>query len=300
MTQPRRVLPGMTVLITRRSVRRTHLFRPDPELCRLYVYVLAVIAKRHGILVHAVVLMSTHEHLIVTDLEGRLPSFMRELHRLFALGVKVLRGWEGAVWDHERPSVVQLVTPHAIVEKLAYLMANPVAAGLVRCARDWPGLITLPEQLGCATLKAQRPAYYFDECSQLWPQEVELNLSMPLVGDMTANEIRDAVSCELAAQEAQAHDDVRARGGKVQGATRVRRGSPYERAKSWEPMRARTPHVAVGRHQKQALAEAVTQLREFREAYFAAMARWRNGVRDAAFPLGTWLMRIVHGAVVAT
>src|SRR5690349_9125794 len=116
---PRRVLPGKTVLITRRTLRRTHLFRPDPELNQLYLYFLAVLANRYGIRIHAVVLMSTHEHIVATDTRGCLPTFLRELHRLVALAVKVLRKWEGAVWDHERPSVVELRTPEAIIEKLA-------------------------------------------------------------------------------------------------------------------------------------------------------------------------------------
>ena len=47
----------------------------------------------------------------------------------------MLRKWEGPTWDHERPSVVRLLTEQAIIEKLAYVMANPVKAGLVRRAR---------------------------------------------------------------------------------------------------------------------------------------------------------------------
>lgn len=82
MTLPRCVTAGMTVMITRRTLRRTQLLRPDPALRQLYLYCLAETAKRHGIRVHAVTLMSTHEHLIVTDTDGRLPLFLRELHRL--------------------------------------------------------------------------------------------------------------------------------------------------------------------------------------------------------------------------
>ena len=33
MTQPRLVLPGDTVMVTRRTLRRHHLFRPDPADC---------------------------------------------------------------------------------------------------------------------------------------------------------------------------------------------------------------------------------------------------------------------------
>jgi len=58
MTQPRCLVAGMTVLVTRRTLRRTQLLRPDPELRRLYVFGLATLAKRHRIRVHAVTLMS--------------------------------------------------------------------------------------------------------------------------------------------------------------------------------------------------------------------------------------------------
>jgi hypothetical protein len=300
MTQPRRVLPGMTALVTRRSLRRTHLFRPEPELNQLYLYALGVLAERHGILVHAVVLMSTHEHLVLTDSRGRLPVFLRELHRTFALGVKVLRKWEGAVWDHERPSVVELRTPEAILEKLGYAIANPVAAGLVRYAKDWPGVMTVPQQLGRATLRAKRPAFYFDEDNPLWPSEVELKLSMPRVGDMTEEEIRCAVANELAEHERQARTDVEHKGWAFVGADRVRKGSPYSRAKSWEPLRGRNPQFAVGKRQKEAFFDAVVALRAFRRAYHAALEQWRRGVRSVCFPLGTWSMRVVHAATVAT
>jgi hypothetical protein len=289
----------MTVLITRRSLRRTHLFRPDPDLSQFYLYVLAVTAQRHGVLVHAAVLMSTHEHLVVTDTRGTLPLFLRELHRLFALGVKVLRKWEGAVWDHERPSVVNLRTPEAVIEKLGYVIANPVAAGLVRYAKDWPGVTTRPDQLGRTRIRAQRPAFYFDERNPLWPQEAELELSMPSVGNMTAEEIRSVVANEVAERESQARADARHRGSTFLGADRVRKASPYDRAKSWEPLRGRNPQFAVGKRQSEAFLDAVVALRAFRQAYRAALDGWRSGLRTACFPAGTWVMRVVHAACVA-
>jgi hypothetical protein len=53
MTQPRLLLPGDTVMVTRRTLRRHHLFRPDPAIRQLYLYTLAVCARQFGILVHA-------------------------------------------------------------------------------------------------------------------------------------------------------------------------------------------------------------------------------------------------------
>jgi REP element-mobilizing transposase RayT len=105
--------------VCRRRRRRHHLFRPDPAIRQLYLYVLGVCANQFGILVHAVTLMSTHEHLVITDPKRCYPDFLRDLHRLVSLGAKVLRKWEGPVWDHEKSSVVRLLTKQAMVEKLS-------------------------------------------------------------------------------------------------------------------------------------------------------------------------------------
>jgi hypothetical protein len=259
----------------------------------------AVLAKRHGILVHAVTLMSTHEHLVLTDTRGTLPLFLRELHRMVALMMKVLRKWEGAVWDHERPSVVHLRTPQAVIEKLAYVMANPVAAGLVRRASDWPGVSTRPDELGTASWTVARPELYLDADNPMWPEQATLQLTMPSALELTDTQVRRAVSDELRALETQALASVRSRGMSIVGAERVRKGSPFKRAKSWEPLRGRNPSFAVGKDQPEAFREAVQALRAFRQAYRAALTQWRNGVRNVLFPSGTWLMQWLHRAAVA-
>jgi hypothetical protein len=295
MALPRRIRPGSIVMITRRTLRRTHLLRPDSELTALYVYCLAVLAPRHGIAVHAAVLMSTHEHLIVTDSRGELPRFLQQLHRIVALAVKVLRGWEGAVWDHEKTSVVELRTPQAVVEKLAYVMANPVAAGLVASAKQWPGLTTAPEHLGRTQWTAARPDYYFDADNPGWPATATLPLVLPAIG-MTEAELERAVRYELRALELAAQQAVKRKGWRFSTPARLRQLSPFDRAKSWEPLRGRNPTFAVGRGQRAAFFEAVLELRVFRAAYRVALESWRAGVRAVTFPAGTWLMRWLHAA----
>jgi len=300
MTQPRFVVPGSTVMITRRTLRRHHLFRPDPAIRQLYLYTLALCARQFGILVHAVTLMSTHEHLIVTDTKGRLPDFLRRLHRLVSLGTKVLRKWEGPTWDHEQASVVRLLTEQAIIEKLAYVMANPVQAGLVRYARDWPGITVLPQELGRRTWRIERPEAYFDADNRQWPDAAELSLTLPPVLEQTygPETLRDAVRIELERQERLAHQEVKRRGWRVLGAERVRRLSPYRRATSFELLRSRNPTFAVGRGQRKVFFEAVAELRAFRRAYRQALEKWRAGLREVVFPTGTWCMCQVHGVVV--
>jgi REP element-mobilizing transposase RayT len=300
MTQPRLILPGSTVLITRRTLRRHHLFRPDPDIRRLYLYTLALCAHQFGVLVHAVTLMSTHEHLIVTDTRGCLPDFLHRLHRLVALGTKVLRKWEGPTWDHERPSVVRLLSEQAILEKLAYVMANPVKAGLVPRARDWPGITVLPQELGRRTWHIERPAAFFDADNPQWPHRVELSLTMPpmLQDRYDARKVRDAVRRELEQEEESARQDLKKRGCHVLGPECVRRLSPYRRATSVEPLRGRSPTFAVGRGQRRRFFEAVAELRTFRRAYRQAFEQWRAGLRSVVFPQGTWCMWRVHGVVV--
>ena len=300
MTQPRRILPGTTYLITRRTLRRHFLFRPDPDIRRLFLYALCVNAKRFHIDVHAVVLMSTHEHLIVTDPEGNLPLFLRSFHRQVALGTKVLRKWEGPVWDQQKTSEVRLLTPRAIFENLAYVMANPVKAGLVRYAKDWPGVNVRPQDLGQLVLRAKRPEGYYDVDNPQWPDSVELQLTLPpaLTKSYARQAIVTTVADELRKQERNARRDLKAQKWSVMGAKRVKKCSPFRRAKSFEKLVSRNPTFAVGRRQKKRFFKAVEELRAFRTSYRDALTEWKRGKRDVTFPLGSWLMPELHRAHV--
>jgi hypothetical protein len=297
MTFPHRVLPGLSFLITRRTLRRTHLLRPDAELNNLFRYCLAYAADRNGIAVHCATVMSSHEHLVVTDTRGALPRFLHDLHRTLALGIKVLRRWEGAVWDHEKTSVVELRTEQAVLEKIAYCIANPVAAGLVRSADQWPGVTIAPTQLGRTMWTAKRPQFYLDQDNPQWPATLSLTLQMPrlTIDDALAREMVDS---EVKRLEREARETAKAKGWRVLGPDRVSSLSPFDRAKSWEPLRSRNPTFAVGRGQHEHFERAVTMLRAFRKAYHAAIKAWCHGLRDVDFPAGTWFMRW-HGAVIA-
>ncbi|MDH3726755.1 MAG: transposase, partial [Myxococcales bacterium] len=224
------------------------------------------------------------------------------LHRLVSLSTKVLRKWEGPTWDHDRSSVVRLLTEQAVIEKLAYVMANPVKAGLIQHARDWPGVTVLPHELGRRTFRIERPAVFFDPNNRNWPDTVELSLTLPPTLERTydAHTVREAVKEELGRQEQLARQEVKKRGWRVLGADRVRRLSPYRRATSFEPLRDRDPTFAVGRGQRKVSFQAVAELRAFRRAYRRALEQWRSGLRNVVFPQGTWCMCQMHGVVVQT
>ena len=299
MSQPRQIIPGATYLITRRVLRRHYLLKPDFVVNNLFLFFLAVLSAKYGIAITAFCIVSTHEHLIVTDKLGQLPLFLRDLHRLTALVLKIHRKWDGAFWDHEQTSVVHLQTPEAIAEKIAYVMANPTAVGAVRYAKDWPGLVTTPKDLGKGSWTAKRPTVYLDQQSSQWPEQATLTLEMPPMLVQAYDDPVAVIEREYEELQQKARDEAAANGRPFMGADRVMKVSPYERAKSWEDIRSLNPTFAVGRGQQKAKELAIKALKAFRSAYRDALKRWRSGNRMAVFPLGTWWMATFHGASVA-
>jgi hypothetical protein len=146
-------------------------------------------------------------------------------------------------------------------------------------------------------LHARRPSVYLDPNNPQWPEEAPLPLSLPpAIEPEDADIFRREVAEELEQQEAHARAEMRLRGHRFLGAKRASEVSPYERATSFEALCQRNPTFAVGRDQGPAWRRAAAALRAFRASYRLALERWCAGARDALFPVGTWWMRVFHGA----
>ena len=301
MSCPRFIVAGSTVMITRRTIQRRHLFAHDAVVRDLFLYALGVTANKFGLLLLTVILMSTHEHIVLTDPQGLLPDFLRDFHRLFALGIKRHRKWAGAVWDPGKTSVVRLITSQALVEKIAYCMANPVAAGLVPNVSAWPGLTTHPSQLGRGQFEVPRPRVFFDANNKQWPDSLVLPLAMPPSSLWTgsAEELRQSVSRELELQQEVARKKLESEGRQFLGLERCRRTNPFDQARGPEPLHDRNPTFAVGRGQREMRLAAIAVHRSFMRAYRAALEQWCSGQRDVAFPRGSWWMEHFHAARVS-
>src|ERR1700761_5521337 len=170
------VTKGATYLVTRRCTQRQFLLRPSAEMNRIFRYCLAYAAMRTGIEVHGLVAMSNHWHGVVTDPDARLPEFLQLLHRLIAGATNLLLGRAENLWAAEAPSAVQLEHPDDVLDRLAYVIANPVAAGLVKDPNEWPGVITT--RLG-ETLVAERPEIFFRETGSAMPERIKLVCTVP-------------------------------------------------------------------------------------------------------------------------
>jgi putative transposase len=299
MTRRRIIEPGTTWALSRRTTRRYFLLNPDQarELERCYWYCLGLAARRFGVLVHAGCLMSTHSHEAVTDVRGELPRFLQEFHRLLALTTKALRGWPGEVFDKRSTAQHELLTPEATIESLAYLIANPVEAGAVRYAKDWPGAHTLPREIGTRTVRVERPRHYFNPDNSAWPEVVELDLEMPaeLVLDYGIALAQQRIADRVKAREHRAWQESKRTGIAFVGARRVLRQSHTKRARSYEAFESLNPQFAAAGH-REAARGAMQRLRAFNAQYDQALAAWASGKRTVRFPVGTWWMRVCHGA----
>ena len=290
MTAPRQILPGTTYLVTRRCSQRQFLLKPSKATNETFLYLLAVAAHRFGVEVHAFCVLSNHFHLVVTDPHAQLPAFHQFLDALLARALNASLGrWE-AFWAPNSYSAVSLSSPSDVLDKAAYVLANPVAANLVRSGRLWPGLWSPPEWIGAKTLEVTRPKHFFDQKGAL-PEQASLRLTPP-PGFASAEDFRDQLVAAVAEREAQAH----APEGFL-GAARVLAQKATGRPAPGEPRRTLNPTIAA--RDKWKRIEALGRLVEFLRSYRSAWAARRAGRADTVFPPGTYLLRVVHGVPCA-
>jgi REP element-mobilizing transposase RayT len=292
VTAPRRIVQGTTYLLSRRCTQREFLLRPSALTNRIVKFVLAVAAARYGVLVHAACVMSNHWHLVVTDTRANLPDFTHLLDGVVARAVNALYGRSENFWAPCSYSAVALVSPEDVVEKSAYALANPAAAGLVARGRQWPGVWSDPWAIGGRGEVVERPGHFFAQDGTM-PERETLVLSVP-PGFESVEAFRDALLARVKELEDVAAVEREARGVSVLGARRVKQQSHTHRPETREPPSGLDPRIAAGDKWKR--IEVLGQLASFLEQHRDAWVRFCRGERRVVFPLGTYLMRVRFGA----
>lgn len=293
MSIPRFVPKGGVWFLCRRCTQRQYLLKPSKRANQAFLYALAVAAQKTGVKVLWTIAMSNHQHCGIYDPLGNMVEFTREFHRLVAKHHNAMYGrWEN-FWACETPTDVLLEGAEDILDKLVYSLANPCSAHLVERAKQWPGVISLPEQLG-KTMVIKRPKTYFREDGPM-PAQVELTFHKPpQLEHLSMEEYRELVARRLRKVEDELIAKRRAEGRKVLGRRNVLRQSHEDSPKSLEPRRVRRPRLAAKSVWRR--LEAIRRLKHFVKAYAEALAEWRNGNRNVEFPYGTYAMRVLHGA----
>jgi putative transposase len=296
--RPRPVIENRTYMFTRRCSERRFFLRPDAETTNAFWYCLGWAAQKHRQVLHAAVALSNHVHVVATDPLGVYPDFLRDFHGLLARVVNAWRGrWEH-FWDANQASAVVLEDDGAQLEKIVYVLANPL--GLVEKAVDWPGATALHALASDRTVVAVRPKHFFrdnDNGGEM-PPTVTLTFEVPpALGHLSRSEYVALVLERLEALESRASAERRDEGVTVVGRKRVLRQHWNDRPTDAEPRRELSPSVAC--RDKWRRVERLEANKLFQVLYRAAFEGFRAGLA-AIFPIGTWSMRFRAAIRIST
>ncbi|MBV8685887.1 MAG: transposase [Alphaproteobacteria bacterium] len=132
----RLVLPDIPHHVTQRGTRRQPTFFGDGDY-RLYLALLRAWCGKSGTAVWSWCLMPNHVHLIlVPSAQDGLRAAVAETHRRYAWLINRREGWQGHLWQ-DRFASFPMDDRH-LVACARYVELNPVRAGLVPRAQDWP------------------------------------------------------------------------------------------------------------------------------------------------------------------
>lgn len=134
---PRLTVPGYPHHVIQRGNNRQTIFASDADR-RYLLDLLAEYATRFKVAVHAYVLMSNHIHLLATpETVDGLPQMMQAVGRRYVRHFNAAQSRTGTLWEGRYRSTV-IETDRYLLACMVYIDLNPVRAGLVSAARDFP------------------------------------------------------------------------------------------------------------------------------------------------------------------
>jgi REP element-mobilizing transposase RayT len=295
MTLPRQVVPGRDYMVTRRCSERRFFLRPDAQTNNAFLYCLGLAAKHANVHILFTVAMSNHHHTGIHDPDGNFPLFIEHFHGLLARCQNALLGRFESFWSSEPTSVVHLVEPNDILDKMVYAFANPASADLVDRIEDWPGATSFQATLSGGELTATRPAHFFREDGAM-PEVVTLPVRRPHgFEELSPEAWTKLVEQSVRTKEANERDRRIAMKIGVLGRQRIRDQRPFDGPKMHEHRFQMSPRVAS--KNKWARIEALRRNRGFIEKYRDAFLRHVAGAAYVVFPFGTYFLRRIAKVV---
>ncbi len=134
---PRLTLPGYPHHVIQRGNNRQAIFEKTADYQRL-LDLLDDNARQFDVAIHAYVLMSNHFHLLVTPQSGDgLPQMMQAVGRRYVRYFNDSQQRTGTLWEGRyRSTLIQ--TDRYLLACMAYIDLNPVRAGMLAQAADYP------------------------------------------------------------------------------------------------------------------------------------------------------------------
>lgn len=278
--------------VTCRTVQGRLLLRPGVRFNALALGALGRAQARHGMKLHAFVILSNHLHLLLSpESPQQLASFMQYFLSNLAKEAGRVHGWRGSIFARRYQAIAVTTEEGAQVERLLYVLRHGVKEHLVGRPQDWPGPHAVTALLEGSALEGvwisrtlerdleQKHGHTPSDRSLCeWTEEVVLS-PLPCWSHLSAEEYRRRVADLVSLAE---NEGIRLRKekGEPLGAARILRQNPHSiptRIKrTWAPFAHAATKAAY-----QVLREAY---RAFFCAYRAAAAKLRDTPLPVAFP----------------
>lgn len=285
-TPPRFAIPGV-YFITRRTLLRMFLLRPDANVNSILLYVLGLAVTKFNLQIHVFIFLSNHVHLLLTDqIGGQVSRFCQYLFSLSARALNSYHDRQESLWSNDKPNIVYVV-PKArdIADKVAYILCNAVLSGLVERMNDWPGVKATLDDLGTLTIDIERPSWLFTK--QL-SARITFSTCLPQCEDATEEELRQMIHDRCKEIEEKASESVNQDKRKILGVEAVLKANPFDRATSYQSLFSLEPHIACLNTPLR--VKLLKRLKRFRKEYRKALAAFCQGQRWTLFPWGTLKM----------
>jgi len=132
----RLTVPGLPHHVTHRGNHRQQTFFCEGDH-RLYVRYLAAACAATGTAVWAWCLMPNHVHLVlIPSVEGGLSATLHRTQGRYTKAINAREKWDGQLWQGRFASFV--MDERHLLACARYVELNPVRAGLVARAENWP------------------------------------------------------------------------------------------------------------------------------------------------------------------
>jgi REP element-mobilizing transposase RayT len=283
------------ISITCRAVQGRFLFRPGPALNDLVLGVLGRAQRRYETPISAVVVMSSHLHLLLIVDDAEEPAaFMRYLKSKLAREVNRLTGWRGPVFDRRYEMTVVTDEDAAQIERLKYVLSQSVKENLVERVRQWPGVHCAGALIDSTPLEG----HWFDRTQEFaarlrredigpmrYATTETVTLSpIPCWEHLPPQVYRARIAALVETIESDAARERERTGASALGVKAILARDPLYRPATL----ARSPAPRVHAATKAARRAFYEIYATFVGAFRDASERLRRGDRDAPFPLGSF------------
>ncbi|MBN2342633.1 MAG: transposase [Deltaproteobacteria bacterium] len=131
--------------VTNRTEHEMLFLLPTQKINELILFWLAKAKEKKGkaIQLYSFIFMSNHYHMLLQDPEGELADFIGYFQGNLAKAINKELKRKGRFWSREYDDVI-VDGEEEFLNRIAYIAANPVKAGLVTKPDMWKGISSIP------------------------------------------------------------------------------------------------------------------------------------------------------------